>query len=103
LNGPAIRCLLDAAERLHEPSARVVFELGAALKMPIDMFPMHYSGEELWASRYIDRYEKWCEEARSAIWCWLVVGKRWGVAKDIRLLIATLLWEERAEWSKSRC
>jgi hypothetical protein len=32
---------------------------------------------------------------------WLIAGRRCGVAKDMRLLIARLVWEERVEWSKS--
>ncbi len=32
--------------------------------------------------------------------CWLLVGRRIGVVKDMRLAIARLLWEERWEWGK---
>jgi hypothetical protein len=48
------------------------------------------------------RYDRWIAMARAAIACWLATARRLGVVKDIRLLIAQKLWDERAEWSRVR-
>ncbi len=45
-------------------------------------------------------YEYWLGLARQAVYCWLRLSKSLRVTKDVRLLIANLIWEERAEWSE---
>jgi hypothetical protein len=37
-------------------------------------------------------------QARAAIDCWSVVGRRCVVAKDVRVLIAKMAWEEPWRW-----
>jgi TPR repeat protein len=38
--------------------------------------------------------------ARAAIMCWSAAGRRLGVAKDIRVMIAKLAWEEAWQWGE---
>ncbi len=89
-------------------SSRAVFELGAVLKGHTDVAKRCIFREEVIpkkldaARRCIGLHDQWVEVARKAIRCWLLVGRRLWVAKDMRLLIARMLWEERGEWSKKR-
>jgi hypothetical protein len=52
------------------------------------------------AKRCVALHKQWVACARAAIACWLAAGRRLGAARDIRLLISRLLWEERAEWCR---
>jgi hypothetical protein len=36
--------------------------------------------------------------SRDAIQCWLMIGRRLGVVRDIRILIAKRLWAAKVEW-----
>ncbi len=88
-------------------SGRVVFELGRAFKGHVDVaekivFGMSELDEEklLAVQRCLALHEKWTAAATEAIEFWLVAGRRLGVAKDVRLMIARLLWMERASWSE---
>jgi hypothetical protein len=44
--------------------------------------------------RMLDLHEAILDRARLAIACWSVVDRRCGVAKDIRVMIAKMVWEE---------
>jgi hypothetical protein len=39
--------------------------------------------------------------AREAIMCWSIVGRRRGVVKDIRIMIAKIAWTEDWRWSET--
>jgi hypothetical protein len=41
---------------------------------------------------------EWTAKTQRAIECWIGVGIRVGVVKDIRLVIARMLWNERNVW-----
>jgi hypothetical protein len=45
----------------------------------------------------VDCFENQCAGCRRAMDAWSVVGRRNGVVKDVRLMIAKLIWEERDE------
>jgi hypothetical protein len=94
-------CLKEFCE--GRGSSRAVFEIGSALHSSW-FTTLPGSGREHGVSqqRCVDLFGKWCNEARKGIWCWSAVGRRLGVSKDIRQLIARLLWEERREWSALR-
>jgi TPR repeat protein len=47
-------------------------------------------------------HQSMLDRARAAIACWSVVGLRCGVVKDVRVLIAKMLWEEPWLWSKEQ-
>jgi hypothetical protein len=89
-------------------SGRVVFELGAALKGNVNatsatVFDERVEVEELKAvQRCIELHDEWTAAAKVAIECWIAVGMRHGVVKDVIRLIAWMLWTERAAWSVAR-
>ena len=52
--------------------------------------------EELRAvQRCVELHDEWTAAARAAIECWIAVGFRLGVVKDIRLVIARLVWDTK--------
>jgi hypothetical protein len=87
-------------------SPRVVLELGAALSGRMDeemeeLFEMVCDAKAVQAARLcIRRYEKWCEEAKEGVRCWLLAARRQGVVKDVRVMVARMLWEQRAFWGR---
>jgi hypothetical protein len=87
---------------------RIVFELGAAFKGYIDpiqktVFRDTFKRKEIRAAQNcVELHDKWCEQAREGIRCWLVVGRRRRDVKDIRQMIARMLWEQRAEFSEGQ-
>ncbi len=80
-------------------SGRGVFEMGMALKSRDwrDECP-----DESYGQRCIELYEQWCDEARTAVLCWIWLAQSRNVCNDVRLLIADLIWEDRSAWSE-RC
>jgi hypothetical protein len=99
-----------AAMRDNNMSSRVVFELGAACKDQVT-----YDEGEVYALgisadpenvppllRCTELHDQWCSDAREAIRCWLLTSRRLGLIKDMRKMIAGLLWERRAAWSEDR-
>ncbi len=86
-------------------SSLVVFEIGAALSGHVDTATTKVFGQNLrddsFASvqRAISLHNQWCCKAKEAIWCWILVGQRNGMGRDIRNEIARLLWANRAMWS----
>ncbi len=80
---------------------RVVFELGRACGA--DYAELGAGRDAKWR-RAVERarglYVQWCNEAKEAIACWMWLGKKLGVAKDVRLLVADLIWRERPAWSE---
>jgi hypothetical protein len=110
-NGAITRLLLAAVEQLRlwqegSRSGRIVFELGVAFKGRIDAatkttFGSKCSDEKLQAAqRCVELHEEWIALTKGAIECWLAIARRLKVVKDIRLVVAKLLWAERADWSR---
>lgn len=85
-------------------SGHVVFELGSVLKNNMDVTGGTLFGNQcaervlVAAQRCCDLYDKWCACAIAAIECWLGLGRRLHIEKDIRVLIARLLWKEPWAW-----
>jgi hypothetical protein len=52
------------------------------------------------ARQCLELHDEALAMTREAIACWLVLARRLGVSTDMRLLIARLLWERRADWCK---
>lgn len=100
--------MLDAVQKPCDERGRgrIVFEVGAACKGHLDMFNGTAFGflmelEGLVAmQRCVEQHDSFCSDAETAIECWIGVGRRLNVAKDIRLVIARMLWTQRAEWSE---
>ena len=49
------------------------------------------------AEQAVKFFEEICRATRKAVDCWTLVGFRFGVVKDIRLLIAKLIWDTRKD------
>ncbi len=87
----------------RKESGRILFEMGLAFKC--------YEG---WESEVVESdlynafrqalrvYDDACIGAKSAIWCWIWMARGMGVARDIRLMIADLIWDERSVWSENK-
>ncbi len=108
-------CDLQMAASLQEVICGVLggrevieFELGAALKGRFnaerkEAFGASIDDEKLAAiQRCVELYDTWCAAAKTAIECWIAVGRRLEVVRDIRVLIARRLWEERSAWCVRR-
>ncbi len=84
----------------------MVFEIGSACQGHVGVADDKLSGlsvfgEELWAvQRCVELHMQWCMAAKAAIECWIGVCRRLEVMKDIRLVVAGLVWKHRAEWGK---
>ncbi len=85
-------------------AARIVFEIGYALDSFKEWRKACYGAErEHCGDQCIQLYRHWCKEAKKSVLCWLWIAKKTlVVSKDIRLLIADLIWEERAAWSAKK-
>jgi hypothetical protein len=95
--------LLDALIGECDTSGRVVFEIGAACKGCIDrgrtVFGRRFDEKRMrCAEAAVVLHDRWCDMAREAIRCWMQVARRY-LVKDIRILIARLLWKERWVWA----
>ncbi len=82
-------------------SGRILFEIGMTFDMTDGWVGAW--GESVMKCNRRERVEKlfkkWLQEARQAIMCWMW-AKMLGVSKDIRQLIADLVWDDRAAWSE---
>ncbi len=82
-------------------SGRIVCEMGAAFAARDWWRTLGFSSSTLAAcERVIQLHKKWCQEAEMAVLCWLWTARHFGVSKDIRLMIADLIWDDRAAWSE---
>jgi hypothetical protein len=48
--------------------------------------------------RVIELHAAMLGRARRAMVCWSMAGRRLGVVKDVRVMIAKMLWEEAWRW-----
>ncbi len=78
-------------------TGRCLFEIGRAIAGIVNWRVMVTNPNV--CERAVNMYESWCAEARTGVMCWLWLARKLGVSKDIRLVIADLIWNERAEWS----
>jgi hypothetical protein len=101
----ARRALRSAALRMvrwydrRECTGRPLFEIGRALERDQGR-PKDAAQESV--QRCVELYRQWVALAEEAIRCWTAVGRRLGVGRDMRRLIAQLLWRDRAAWSDVR-
>jgi hypothetical protein len=92
--------LLRAA--LERRDRRVQFEIGAAHQRVLASH-WEFGGNPLCEQRVafrvaLERHNKCHVAAKAAIECWLVVGRRLRVVKDIRRVIAKMLRDQPWEW-----
>jgi hypothetical protein len=89
-------------------SGRIMFEIGAACKEHVDkehntVFSRKFRKKNVRAvERAIALHDKWCTNAKRTIYCWIWVGKKLGLSKDVRFLISNEVWRDRAAWSERR-
>ena len=97
------RCF-DVIGKLDEVPARaeVIFEIGRALKGHIDakkkvIFGVgtDFESRAVAANRAVKFFDGQCSAARKAVDAWSIIGRRLKVMKDIRRLIAELIWDAR--------
>jgi TPR repeat protein len=88
-------------------SGRLMFAIGEALQLHVSTTTETIFGlkcDQLYlesAQKVAKLHAEWVEDARIAIQCWLMIGKRQrGANKDIRMMVAKLLWRDRAVWSE---
>ncbi len=82
-------------------SGRLVFEIGATSSRVCCCAESAHEAECL---RAVQLHAQWCEEARQGVLCWLWLARIKGMAKDMRCIIARLIWDDRAAWSeRERC
>jgi TPR repeat protein len=109
-NSDAAKDLVAAASKqlfeVEVRSPRVVFELGAAFKghfgggRVFGMSSWSAADDFALAQQCVELHDEVLVQARDAIACWLMLARRLGVSKDMRLLITRILWERRADWCK---
>jgi hypothetical protein len=60
-------------------------------------------GKEVWQRllRVLELHEAMIYRARRAVMCWSMAGRRRGVVKDMRVMIAKMLWEEPWRWGSN--
>jgi hypothetical protein len=51
--------------------------------------------------RVLELHDALLQRARRAIACWSMAGRRLGVVKDMRVMIAKLVWEEPWQWGET--
>ncbi len=95
---------VDYQVHLHDSggSGRIVFEIGAAFANLTNWWEEFDEKGAKACERAIELHEKWCGQAKRGIWCWMWLSRTFAVPKDIRVLIAGLLWEQRAAWSERK-
>ncbi len=89
-------------------SGRLVFAIGEAVKYVVGETGAQTTNESIFGCDLLSillqvgsLHDKWCERAKKAVWCWIWIAKTdLGILKDIRVLIANLIWEERASWTQ---
>jgi hypothetical protein len=97
--------------RRHDARAagagRVVFEIGRVLRGHVGRsgavvfgVPVANGEHREAAARAVALHRAWEKSAREALQMWTRVGRRCGVVRDVRRLVAQLVWAERHVWSE---
>ncbi len=88
-------------------SGRVVLAIGEALREHVDVgartvFELACDEPYLeCAEKVLELSATWTRQAQEAIRCWLMIGRRQrGTNRDVRMVIAKLLWRDRGAWSE---
>lgn len=77
---------------------RILFESAVGVKVYLSQGKRGDGKRTPTLQRVLGLYDARCAVAEHAIECWIVAGRRLGVAKDIRMIIAKMAWEERWRW-----
>ncbi len=83
-------------------TGRLLFEIGMTLTFS-DLWHTGVTVDTF--EQTVKLYEQWCSEAERGALCWFWLASALGVAKDIRVLIAVLVWEREhyeRSWESTR-
>ena len=88
----------------HAEDGECLFQMGEALEGQVGadtLFGHPATSQQMALARDATRkHDKWCDEARTSIDLWLLVGIRSGkVNRDVRRVVGKMLWAERYLWS----
>jgi TPR repeat protein len=109
LKGNSLRFMLSFAEEVEKyidgfGNRRSVFYIGRALVGQVDHVEKRiFKSKWFFEARLgvatfaVEFFQSQLAACRMAVDAWSVVGVRFGVVKDIRILIAKLIWEAREE------
>ncbi len=81
-------------------SGRIIFQIGEILEMTDVNLRYQTQTTDADIERVETLHAKWRDNAKEAIWCWSIVGKRNKIVKDIRHVISRMLWADRGAWSE---
>ena len=87
---------------------RVLFEVAPVIRLHLDLpnerafGKMQNESDLEKLQRVVALHEARCDLCRCAIDCWTAVARRRGVVKDIRVVIARMLWEQRWLWGEAK-
>ncbi len=101
--------LVQAAQRvanLQESGApgRIMYGVGCGCKGHLNSARQSAFGVQVGRNEFeqlraaVAVCDRWNEAARAAVRCWTGAGRRLGVARDVRLPIARLVWKQRRAW-----
>jgi hypothetical protein len=99
----ALRCLPSFEEGAH---GRIVHTMAPLLRNNAStesgtVFGSFYSVLQMSEfRRIVELYDAMLGRARRAIHCWSMAGRRCRVVKDMRVMIAKMLWEEAWRWGE---
>ena len=85
----------------------VIFEVGEMLKGYINVEKRQVFGREQDSGflemvvRAVAMYDRWCDLVREACVAWVIIARRMRVHKDVRRMIAKMVWETR-RWQAGR-
>jgi hypothetical protein len=86
-------------------TSRILFEIGVACKEHLDLVSRSAFGKKVSAIELeslmlaVALHIEWCGKAKQATVCWILIGRQLEVAKDILVMIARMVWDERFVWS----
>jgi hypothetical protein len=99
----AARKLLPSFEKVE--NGRILHAVAPVIRRHCDVtrgeiFGHHRSESQLLKlRRVLELHEAMLGRAARAIGCWGIVACRLGLVKDLRVMIAKMLWEEAWRWS----
>ena len=92
--------LLTSTDAKILTDTKILFEIGAIAQRMLSLGGRYlYQKDRQTFKQAAVLYASWRSNAKRAIFSWIWAGKQLGVVKDIRGVIAKMLWAEQREWS----
>ncbi len=107
----AMTRFFDSFVKLPEAAGACLFEFGRVLQGQISEngFEKKIFGERRshdvvdCAKKICELYRYWVAVFRTSLNTWSLVAVRVGMAKDLRIVIAKLIWRDRVEFCRTLC